>query len=343
MTTNATGSDEWIGIDNISVTGSPLAEDLAPTVTSTLPANSGTAQKTDNIVITFSEPVTVVEPWFSISCGTSGLHTAVVTDADPVFTLNPDTDFAVGETCTVTIDHTKVNDDDTDDATANYMLADYVFSFTIAAGCGDAYTPIYSIQGSGAASPLVGTTVSTEGVVVGDFQVGGKNGYYIQEPTADADPLTSNGIFVYNTAVAVNVGDRVRVTGLITEFATPTGGDTLTELTPTSPASSNVLLCSTGNTIAPTEVTLPVTAVSDFERYEGMLVTFPQSLIISEYFNFDRYGEIVLTSTRHMTPTAFVEPGPDAVAAAQAYLLDRITLGRRTHRSEPRPRHPPQW
>ena len=311
--------------------------DTAPTVASTVPANSGTAQKTDNIVITFSEPVTVTDPWFSISCGTSGTHTAVVTDADPVFTLNPDTDFAVGETCTVTIDHTKVNDDDTDDATANYMLADYVFSFTIAAGCGDAYTPIYSIQGSGAASPLVGTTVSTEGVVVGDFQMGGKNGYYIQEPNADADPLTSNGIFVYNTAVAVNVGDRVRVTGLITEFATPTGGDTLTELTPTSPASSNVLLCSTGNTIAPTEVTLPVTAVSDFERYESMLVTFPQNLIISEYFNFDRYGEIVLTSTRHMTPTAFVEPGPDAVAAAQAYLLDRITLddGRTAQNPDP--------
>jgi len=137
MTTNADGSDEWIGIDNISITGSPLAEDLAPAVASTIPINGGTAQKTDDIVITFSEPVTVVDPWFSISCGTSGSHTAVVTDADPTFTLNPDADFEVGETCTVTIDHTKVNDDDTDDATANYMLADYVFSFTIAAGCGD--------------------------------------------------------------------------------------------------------------------------------------------------------------------------------------------------------------
>jgi len=69
--------------------------------------------------------------------------------------------------------------------------------------------------------------------------------------------------------------------------------------------------------------------------------TFPQSLIISEYFNFDRYGEIVLTSTRHMTPTAFVEPGEDAVAEAQAYLLDRITWTM-AHRSESRPRHPPQ-
>ncbi len=310
--------------------------DVAPTVTSTLPANNGTAQKSDNIAITFSEPVTVVAPWFGISCTTSGTHTAVVTDADPLFTLNPDTDFTVGETCTVTIDHTKVTDDDLDDATADMMLADYVFSFTIPGGCGDPYTFIYNIQGTGAASPLVNTTVTTEGVVVGDFQVGGKAGYYIQEPIADADPLTSNGILVYNTSVNVNVGDRVRVTGLVTEWVTGTGG-TMTELTPTAPASSNVLLCSTGNTVAPTPVTLPVTAVNDFEKYESMLVTFPQSLIISEYFNYDRYGEIVLTSTRHMTPTALVEPGAPAQAEAQAYLLDRITLddGRTNQNPDP--------
>ena len=80
-----------------------------------------------------------------------------------------------------------------------------------------------------------------------------------------------------------------------------------------------------------------MTAVTDFEKYESMLVTFPQSLIISEYFNFDLYGEIVLTSERHMTPTAFVEPGVDAVAAAQAYLLDRITLddGRTAQNPDP--------
>ncbi len=80
-----------------------------------------------------------------------------------------------------------------------------------------------------------------------------------------------------------------------------------------------------------------MTAVSDFEKYESMLVTFPQSLIISEYFNFDRYGEIVLTSTRHMTPTAFVEPGTPAQAEAAAYLLDRITLddGRTSQNPDP--------
>jgi predicted extracellular nuclease len=301
--------------------------DQAPTVASTVPANNGTAQKTDNIVITFSEPVTVVEPWFSIVCGTSGTHTAVVTDADPVFTLNPDDVFTVGETCTVTIDHTKVNDDDLDDAIADYMLADYVFSFGIAPGCGDPFTPIYDIQGAGETSPLVNQNVTTEGVVVGDFQVGGKNGYYIQDIAGDGNPATSDGIFVYNTTTAVNVGDHVRVSGKAVEYYG------ITEISPVT----QVLICSSGHTIIPTPVTLPVTAVSDFEKYESMLVTFPQPLIISEYFNFDRYGEIVLTSTRHMTPTALVEPGTPAQAEAAAYLLDRITLddGRTTQNPDP--------
>ena len=30
------------------------------------------------------------------------------------------------------------------------------------------------------------------------------------------------------------------------------------------------------------------------ERYEGMHVTLPQELVIAEYFNYDRFGELVL-------------------------------------------------
>ncbi len=307
--------------------------DQAPTVASTLPTNGGSAQKTDDIFITFSEPVTVVEPWFNIICGNSTVYSAAVDDNDPIFTLNPIEDFAVGDSCTVTIDYTKVYDDDTDDATANYMLEDYSFSFTVVPGCGDLYTPIYEIQGVGETSPKVGQTVTTEGVVVGDFQnndssdSGNLNGFFIQEPTADGNSNTSEGVFIYYpSGPDVNEGDRVRVTGAVSEYYG------LTEIT-----GSALQHCSSGNVIAATPLYLPVTNVSNFEKYESMLVTFPQPLVISEYFNFDYYGEIVLTSTRHMTPTAFVEPGEDAIAAAQAYLLDCITLddGRTTQNPDP--------
>ncbi|HHW84574.1 MAG TPA: ExeM/NucH family extracellular endonuclease, partial [Actinomycetales bacterium] len=317
--------DTYSNLGSHTMTCGPA--DQAPTVLSTVPANGADTVAVDaNIIITFSEPVIVTGDWFTISCTESGTHTAAVTNAGPEFTLVPDPVFATGETCTVTVLADNVTDNDTEDPPDN-MEANYVFTFDTVEACGDPFTAIYAIQGSGDTSPLVGQTVTTEGIVVGDFQDGGKNGFFIQDETGDGNDATSDGIFVYyKTAPDVNVGDKLRLTGSVSEYY---GATQIT--------GSSLQLCSTGNSIAPTPVSLPVTTVDDFEKYEGMLVTFPQSLIISEYFNFDRYGEIVLTSDRHMTPTALVEPGPDAVAAAQAYLLDRITLddGRTSQNPDP--------
>jgi len=200
-------------------------------------------------------------------------------------------------------------------------------------------TKIHDVQGDGLASPLVGDTVTIEGIVVGDFQDGAAgtngdlNGFMVQEEDtdADADPLTSEGIFIFNgssPSVDVQIGDLVQVEGPVSEF------NGLTEMS----SFSGVSVVSSGNPL-PTAATasLPVTAVDDFEAFEGMLVTFPQALVISEYFNFDRFNEIVLTSQRNLTPTAEVEPGPDAVDEAANYLLDRITLddGRTNQNPDP--------
>ncbi len=198
---------------------------------------------------------------------------------------------------------------------------------------------IHEVQGSGPASPEVGNTVAIEGIVVGDFQDGAAstngdlNGFHVQEEDsdADADPSTSEGIFVFNgssPAVDVQIGDLVRVEGVVSEF------NGMTEIT----SFTDVTVLSSGNPLPTAAVlSLPVSSVDDFEAYEGMYVTFPQALIISEYFNFDRFNEIVLTSERHLTPTAEFEPGPDAIPAANAFLLDRITLddGRTTQNPDP--------
>jgi predicted extracellular nuclease len=207
------------------------------------------------------------------------------------------------------------------------------------AGC-PAEKKIHDVQGNGASSPVSGQTVVIQGIVVGDFQDGASgangdfNGFHVQEEDADvdADPLTSEGIFVFDgNSPAVNVanGDLVQVIGVVSEF------NTLTEIT----SFTGVSVLSSGNAL-PTAATvsLPVNAVSDFEAYEGMRVTFPQALIISEYFNFDRFGEIVLTSERHLTPTAEFEPGsPGVTQAVQDFLLDKITLddGRSTQNPNP--------
>ena len=80
-----------------------------------------------------------------------------------------------------------------------------------------------------------GSTVVIEGVVVGDFQNnasadnGDLNGFYVQEEDADADadPATSEGIFVFGSVPEdVVVGDFVRVQGDVVEFAAPGGNKT---------------------------------------------------------------------------------------------------------------------
>ena len=182
---------------------------------------------------------------------------------------------------------------------------------------------INEIQGSGNSSPHDGELVTIEGVVVGDYQGDGEDqlgGFNIQEEAADqdSDVATSEGIFVFAPfADDVSVGDVVSVTGTVDEFFGMTEITDTTDVTVTGSAPTEVTAV---------EVSLPVTAQSDWEPVEGMLVTFPQDLYISEFFNFDRFGEIVLTTDRQFQGTHVAEPGAAANAVAAANALARITL-----------------
>ena len=128
------------------------------------------------------------------------------------------------------------------------------------------------------------TGTSPSGVVVGDFQQsGGLSGFYLEEEDfdQDQDSSTSEGVFVFNST-AVAVGDHVQVAGRVTEF----GGQTQI-------SSATVTNLGPGTLPTATPAALPVTALSDLERFEGMRVIFPQDLFISEFFNYDRFGEIL--------------------------------------------------
>jgi predicted extracellular nuclease len=200
--------------------------------------------------------------------------------------------------------------------------------------CDLPYTPIYQIQGSGSSAAITGS-VTTEGIVVGDFEgpiASGIQGFYIQDPTGDGDAATSDGIFVFtgNANNGVSAGQLVRVTGFARERFNQTtinGANTDSSAVP----ASGIVPCGTGS-VTPVAVTLPF-ATADFpERYEGMSVRLPQALVISEYFNYDRFGEIVLAQplpgeARAFTPTSIEEPGsPGYTARLNANLLSRITL-----------------
>lgn len=185
-----------------------------------------------------------------------------------------------------------------------------------AGACGEPATAIGAVQGSGAASPMAGRTATVEGVVVADTQDGGFRGYSLQDG-GDGDDATSDGIFVYSQDPEVSVGDRVRVTGQVTEYYG------LTQITP-----AETVACATGQELpAPAEITLPIPDRDALEAYESMRVTLPQQVSIIEAYDYDRYGQIVVSTERQYQPTHLHEPGSaEAREVAEANAADRITI-----------------
>lgn len=223
-------------------------------------------------------------------------------------------------------------------AGANYLLgASASAAITIADN--DAalvITKISAIQGSGAAAAVDAFTV--EAIVVGDYQTQGSGqlrGFFIQEEDADADAdaATSEGIFVFCGAcpVDVAVGDKVRVSGTSSEFFG------MSQLSATT--SGSVSRISAGNPLpSPATIELPIPGVPSgdvaaataainayFEPFEGMLVAFPDTLAVSEYFELARYGQVILSEGGR--PRTFT----DANAPSAAGLINHeIDLARRS-------------
>jgi hypothetical protein len=332
-------SVEWDGFATDTFNGlgayPGTVPDGAPSVSSTVPANGATDVAVGaSVTVTFSEPVNAPASAFSIACPPGSGALAIALSGGPTtFTLDPVADFPAGTMCGVTVAASQVTDQDSDDPPDN-MLSSFSFGFTTTAvsnACGDPFTPIYSIQGDGSAAAITGD-VTTEGVVVGDFDgptSAGIQGFYLQDGTGDGDTTTSDGIFVFTgNPLVVDEGDHVRVTGFARERFNQTA---INGANSDFSAVTQVLVCDSDAIVAPVDVTLPVESATWLERYEGMLVRFPQPLVISEYFNYERFGELVLArpiagETRPFTPTSIVEPGAPAIERALANSLSRITL-----------------
>jgi uncharacterized repeat protein (TIGR01451 family) len=184
---------------------------------------------------------------------------------------------------------------------------------------------IHDVQGNGAATPIPGATVSVEGVVTADFQGTNIQGFFLQEEDADADadPATSEGIFVFcgGCPTPVAEGQRVRATGTVSEF------NLLTEITASTAPS--VVVTNAGNNLAqvtPATIDLPIAGVVNdyYEAREGMKVTFVDTLTVSEYFELGRYGQIILYEGGR--PRQFTEFNAPSVAGNAAWA---DTLSRR--------------
>ncbi|WP_306322601.1 endonuclease/exonuclease/phosphatase family protein [Streptomyces sp. CC224E] len=115
---------------------------------------------------------------------------------------------------------------------------------------------IHDIQGATRISPLAGQQVTgVTGVVTGARTYGSSRGFWFQDTKPDADPATSEGLFVFTSSTpTVKAGDAVTVSGTVSEYVpggASSGNQSLTELT-----KPTVTVNSSGNPV-------PVTAISD--------------------------------------------------------------------------------
>jgi predicted extracellular nuclease len=154
--------------------------------------------------------------------------------------------------------------------------------------------PIHAIQGAGPTSPLAGEVVTTTGVVTAVDS----RGFWLQDPLGDGDPVTSEGLFVYTGfAPPVAVGDSLRATGRVVEYAAAFGVDvpgrmTVTELVRPWPepllleplahdgSFPDPVRIGVSARLPPTELVRP-DGFAFWESLEGMLVTIEDAQAVA--------------------------------------------------------------
>ncbi|WP_329424895.1 lamin tail domain-containing protein [Streptosporangium sp. NBC_01495] len=201
-------------------------------------------------------------------------------------------------------------------------------------------TRIHDIQGSGRISPIVGQNVTNvPGIVTAVRVTGNSRGFWFQDPSADADPLTSEGLFVFtgSTSPTVAIGDSVLVTGRVTEYRPATGAQTLTELGGTI----NTIRLTGGNAL-PAAVPVafpdaytksgsleaqplePSSYVLDWlEIHEGMRITVAQETRLISPVNTE-FSELWVTLKPGQNPTprgGSIYAGYDALSSGRLLIL----------------------
>ena len=157
---------------------------------------------------------------------------------------------------------------------------------------------IFEIQGNGLASPYSGQTVLTQDNVVTAV---GVDGFFIQDPTPDSDPETSDGVYVFTgSAPTVEVGDLVDVQAGVVEFFNMTemsGGVQVVEISSGNPLPAPVMF---GPTLPSPNQPQPAT---EMERFEGMLVRVENGTVTGPT---NQFGEASVVAGAYRT---FREPG----------------------------------
>ncbi|HSK13811.1 MAG TPA: ExeM/NucH family extracellular endonuclease, partial [Phnomibacter sp.] len=312
------GADDGLAIDDLSISLTPPLPVVSIAATDANAAEEGPDPGTFRISRTGSTDEALVVSYTIGGSATNGVdHTPTLTGTATIGIGSAFTDITI-----TPVDDNEVEGNETVVLTllanANYNLGANSATVTIVDNDFN-IIKIHTVQGSGSATPLIGQTVTVEGIVT-MVTATGLNGYFVQEEDADADadPATSEGIFVFRGTndPGVSEGDKVRVTGTAAEF------QSMTQITATT-AGSTVILSSGNPLPTATTIDLPIPAdiaVNDFyEPLEGMLVNFADKMVVSETFQLGRFGQITLTENDRPYQYSHTDNTPTA-AENTAYL-----------------------
>ena len=164
-------------------------------------------------------------------------------------------------------------------------------SSVFAAECAAPFVAVHAIQGNSDKSPKAGETLTTRGVVLSVLYADSKNPQLLLGSVeADQDPATAEAILVTDSQQAKQrqSGDVLQLTGTVREMA---GMTALTNITVAE-------YCARQPLPAATAVTLPVASATAFEALEGMLLSFPQSLIVNDSYGPVSYTHLTLPTKR---------------------------------------------
>lgn len=313
ITTNAAGSDEWVGIDDLIIFA---PADLGAMVDSISPAGNAFAVPVDtDITVHFTEEVTLDEMLIFIDCDR---QPGLMVTTDPffgeysdTFTIHPIDPLPAGDKCTLHIPFDAVVE-----LTGGNPIFSYSSSF-FTAGCGAPYVYMRWLQQDEFLTH--GQSYMVEGVVTA--YTPGMGGYFLQDPNPDSDPSTAEGIFVNDPGRIVAPGDRIRFYGMLMDYDSPAAdyGEhyDMTELV----YEYGMEVCSTGNSIEATTLDLPLTAAA-LEQHEGMLVTIPETLTVQQNYFQGRFGQLTLAADGRVFNPNNGQGGTLEEAAARMIVLD---------------------
>lgn len=190
--------------------------------------------------------------------------------------------------------------------------------------CSTTDTPIADLQ-----SATQDQSYVVRGVITADYRyANGFSGFYVQTPDTKAKANLSNAIFVYLPASSSikggKVGEEVILKGRLTAYQNQLQIDQLDQ---------NIQTCNQqANSVTAQAFNLPFSSLTDStghvpRLYQGMWVKIPQSLTVSENYNYGRYGELSLSLGRLYIPTnLYPAKSSEALALAKQNQLSKIIL-----------------